>query len=61
MLYNKLKLKEVQAKYPTIPWVEYINILLKPFVTITAEEHVILIEPNYIKALESLLLHTPKK
>ena len=61
MLYNKLKLREVREKYPTIPWVEYINILLAPFVTITPEENVILIEPNYIKSLESLLLRTPNK
>ncbi|XP_073976789.1 M13 family metallopeptidase neprilysin 2 isoform X3 [Rhodnius prolixus] len=60
-LYNKMTLTELQQKFPTIPWMEYFSRLLGPYILIDEDEPVIVIEPQYISALEQILQHTPKR
>lgn len=53
---------ELQRKYPSIPWVEYINTLLDiPDIKIGVDERVIVSVPKYIGDLETLLSNTPKR
>lgn len=56
-----MTLTELQQKFPTIPWMEYFSRLLGPYILIDEDEPVIVIEPQYISALEQILQHTPKR
>lgn len=56
-----MTIREMQQKFPSIPWVEYINTLLAPDMSIDEDEVVIVSVPNYIKAFEALISKTPKR
>uniref|UniRef100_A0A224X7X4 Putative m13 family peptidase n=1 Tax=Panstrongylus lignarius TaxID=156445 RepID=A0A224X7X4_9HEMI len=60
-LYNKMTLTELQQKFPTIPWMEYFSTLLGPTILIEEDEPILVVEPQYISALEQMLQHTPKR
>lgn len=51
----------MQEKYPSIPWMEYINKLLPPSIQITSDEVIVNSVPSFIKGLEQLLATTPKR
>ncbi|XP_044751900.1 neprilysin-2-like [Coccinella septempunctata] len=59
--YNKMTIRELQVNYPSIPWLQYINTKLEPFVTLTYDDYVVVTEPEYIGKLEKLLAVTPKR
>lgn len=59
--YNKMTIREVQVSFPSIPWLQYINMKLEPYVTLTYDDFVIVTEPEYIGKLEKLLAVTPKR
>ncbi|KAF2887463.1 hypothetical protein ILUMI_18710 [Ignelater luminosus] len=62
ILYNPMTVEELQQKYPSIPWIEYINTILDlPDIKAGNEEVVIVSVPKYISQLESLLSLTPKR
>ncbi|XP_046397833.1 neprilysin-2-like isoform X2 [Ischnura elegans] len=60
-LYNPMTVEELQVKYPSIPWMEYFKEVLPPEITVSPKEVVIVNVPQYIKDLEILLSHTPKR
>lgn len=60
-LYNPVTIEQMQAKYPSIPWMEYINNLLPSQIQITNNEVIINSVPTYVKELENLLANTPKR
>ncbi|XP_066258701.1 neprilysin-2 isoform X4 [Euwallacea similis] len=60
-LYNPMTISEMQQKFPSIPWLEYINTLLGPDITVTTEETIIVSIPNYITDFEALISRTPKR
>ncbi|XP_026683285.1 neprilysin-2-like [Diaphorina citri] len=60
-LYNPMSLDELQTKFPSIPWVEYLNTLLYPKDRLRETDIVVVDVPNYISKLEELLQTTPKK
>lgn len=56
-----MKLRDLIKKYPTIPWIESINIILAP-ITSTNEDELINVEvPDFIPKLINLLKRTPKR
>lgn len=60
-LYNPMTISELQRKFPSIPWVEYINTLLAPDTVVTNEEIVVVSVPSYITKFESIIAKTPKR
>ncbi|KAL1449213.1 hypothetical protein WDU94_000430 [Cyamophila willieti] len=60
-LYNPMKLYELQEKFPSIPWSEYINTILSPNAKLNQDETIIVAVPSYIHSLEKLLSTTPKR
>jgi len=60
-LYNPMKIPELQEKYPSIPWAEYISTILPKSITLMPDEMVIVDEPTYMEGLEGLLSTTPKR
>ncbi|KAI5709268.1 hypothetical protein M8J76_014310 [Diaphorina citri] len=60
-LYNPMKITELQERYPSIPWTEYINTILSPNAQLKYDETIIVSEPKYIYDLEKLLSTTPKR
>ena len=60
-LYNPMVLREVQQKYPYVPWVEYINALLPKGLVIDENEVIIVSVPKYFEELGPLLEQTPKR
>uniref|UniRef100_A0A8D9BV62 Neprilysin-11 n=1 Tax=Cacopsylla melanoneura TaxID=428564 RepID=A0A8D9BV62_9HEMI len=60
-LYNPMKLYELQDKFPSIPWSEYINTILSPNAKLNQDETIIVAVPSYIHGLEKLLSTTPKR
>lgn len=60
-LYNPMTVSELSQAYPSIPWLEYFNTILAPQARISRSQVVIVNVPNYIKDLENLLQHTPKR
>lgn len=60
-LYNPMTITEIQQKFPSIPWLEYINTILAPSNQINETERLIINTPTYISSLEKLLSVTPKR
>lgn len=60
-LYNPMLLKDVQLKYPYIPWVEYINALLPEGLNVTENETIVVSVPSFFEDLGKLLEQTPKR
>ncbi|XP_057330724.1 neprilysin-2-like [Microplitis mediator] len=59
--YNPISIAELEKKHPSIPWLEYINKLLKPSVTVDKNETVILSAPYFITEFEKLINTTSKR
>lgn len=59
-LYNPMKIADLQQKFPSIPWQEYLNKLLDPL-TIRQDDLLIVNSPKYLSDLEALLSNTPKR
>lgn len=60
-LYNPFTVREVQEKFPYIPWVEYINALLPTGLDINENEVIIVSVPQFFEQLGKLLDQTPKR
>ncbi|XP_044750363.1 neprilysin-2 isoform X4 [Coccinella septempunctata] len=61
LLYNPMTVEELQNRFQSVPWLEYINTLLAPDTVITKEEVVVVSVPSYITDLEKILAVTPKR
>lgn len=59
-LYNPMKIADLQEKFPSIPWQEYLNTLLKPL-SIRQDDIIIVNSPKYLSDLEAILSTTPKR
>lgn len=59
-LYNPMKIADLQKKFPSIPWQEYLNKLLNPL-SIRQDDVIIVNSPKYLSDLEALLSKTPKR
>ncbi|CAH1724670.1 neprilysin-2 [Aphis gossypii] len=59
-LYNPMKVADLQQKFPSIPWQEYLNKLLNPL-TIRQDDIIIVNSPKYLSDLEAVLSNTPKR
>lgn len=59
-LYNPMNIDDLQRKFPSIPWQEYLNKLLHPL-SIRRDDILIVNSPKYLTELESLLSVTPKR
>ncbi|KAJ8918489.1 hypothetical protein NQ315_008186 [Exocentrus adspersus] len=60
-LYNPMTIDELQIRFPSIPWIEYMNTLLAPDTRVTNDEIVVVSVPSYIKNFEALISRTPKR
>ncbi|CAH1111368.1 unnamed protein product [Psylliodes chrysocephalus] len=60
-LYNPMSIEQLQEKFPSIPWVEYINNLLAPDTHVETGELIIVNVPSYLKSFELLVEKTPKR
>lgn len=60
-LYNPMKLRDVQARYPYIQWKEYITNLLPRGLQIDDNEQIVVSAPAYFEHLGKLLERTPKR
>lgn len=60
-LYNPMTIHELQRKFPSIPWVEYINTLLAPDTQIESNEVIIVSVPKFLNDFEALISRTPKR
>ncbi|XP_018915735.2 neprilysin-2 isoform X2 [Bemisia tabaci] len=60
-MYNPMSIDDLQRKFPSIPWLEYINTLLAPHHTLTPDEVVNVNVPKYFHDLEAILSNTPKR
>lgn len=61
LLYNKMTVGELQSKFPSIPWREYISNILPEKIVIDEHEPVIVEVPSFITELEKILEQTPKR
>jgi hypothetical protein len=52
---------DLETKYPSIPWLDYINTLIAPFHKIDSTEPVIVDVPSYVEKFEKLIADTPKR
>lgn len=59
-LYNPTTVSELQRKYPSVPWLEYLNTLLYPL-SIRHDDIIIVNSPKYLSNLEAVLSNTPKR
>ena len=60
-LYNPLTVEDLQKKYPSIPWLEYLNTLLPEKVKVRNDEVVIVRVPLYLEKFEKLISTTDKR
>lgn len=59
-LYDTMNVAELQQKFPSIPWQEYINELLDPL-AVRQDDKIIVKSPEYLSGLETLIRITPKR
>jgi len=59
-LYEPMKISDLQQKFPSIPWQEYMNKMLNPL-TILQDDIIIVVSPKYLSDLETLLSNTSKR
>ncbi|XP_031634008.1 neprilysin-2-like isoform X2 [Contarinia nasturtii] len=60
-LYNPHTLRELQQKYPYVQWIEYINALLPPELSVEENEIIVILVPSYFEKLSQLLQDAPKR
>ncbi|XP_047105420.1 neprilysin-2-like [Schistocerca piceifrons] len=60
-LYNPRTVEQLQRDHPSVPWLECLRALLPPHVTVSGDEVLVVAVPSYLKSLEALLSHTPKR
>ncbi|XP_034236596.1 neprilysin-2 isoform X1 [Thrips palmi] len=60
-LYNPMKISELQTRFPSIPWKEYMQRILPASITLTDDEVIIVDVPEFFAKLEKLLAATPKR
>ncbi|XP_060860193.1 neprilysin-2-like [Metopolophium dirhodum] len=58
-MYNPMNITDLQQKFPSIPWQEFLNKLLKQF--IRQDDIIIVSSPKYFSGLGALLSKTPKR
>lgn len=56
-----MRISEMQKKFPSIQWLEYINNILAPSNKVNASEVIVVNSPDFIASLETLLQRTPKR
>lgn len=56
-----MKIRELQEKYPSIPWKEYMQKILPSSITLTDDEVIIVDVPEYFSKLVKLLAMTSKR
>ncbi|KAF5280980.1 hypothetical protein FQR65_LT14904 [Abscondita terminalis] len=62
LLYNPMTVFDLQNKFSSIPWMEYLNNVMDiPDIQIKNSDVIIIAVPNYISELEKLLTQTPKR
>lgn len=61
LLYNPMTVAELSKKYPSIPWKEYFNRILKPQVQVDDNEMTIVNVPSFMSDFEKLMKSTPKR
>ncbi|XP_050062351.1 neprilysin-2-like isoform X2 [Aphis gossypii] len=59
-LYYPMNITDLQQKFPSIPWQEYMNKMLNPL-TIRQDDIIHVTSPKYLSDLETLLSNTPKR
>ncbi|KAB0799966.1 hypothetical protein PPYR_07846 [Photinus pyralis] len=59
--YNIMTVQDLETEHATIPWLEYINNIIAPDAEVTSHERILVLTPNYIRNLESLLQSTSKR
>ncbi|XP_060847235.1 neprilysin-2-like [Rhopalosiphum padi] len=59
-LYHPMNISDLQQRFPSIPWQEYLNNILNPM-TIRQDEIIVVTSPKYLSDLEILLSKTPKR
>ncbi|XP_050295817.1 neprilysin-2 isoform X1 [Anthonomus grandis grandis] len=60
-MYNPMTIEELQQKFPSIPWTQYINNLLAPDTQVKHDEVVVVAVPKFISDFEALIARTPKR
>ncbi|KAK4879936.1 hypothetical protein RN001_008082 [Aquatica leii] len=62
LLYNPMSVEDLQRKFQSIPWLEYLNNVMDiPEIKIKNSDIIIIAVPSYILELEKLLSQTPKR
>lgn len=59
MSYNPMKIADIQQKFPSIPWQEFLNKMLNQF--IRKDDIINVSSLKYFSSLETLLSKTPKR
>ncbi|RZC35967.1 Peptidase M13 N domain containing protein, partial [Asbolus verrucosus] len=58
---NPMTIRELEQKYPYVPWLEYINVMMHPTKVMTYNDTVVVTLPQYFKDLERIIKNTPNK
>ncbi|KAJ3633527.1 hypothetical protein MTP99_010467 [Tenebrio molitor] len=60
-LYNLLTIQELETKYPKIPWLKLINIIMPQSVQVNRTQQILVGVPYFLGAFEKLISATPKR
>lgn len=56
-----MTISELQRRFSSIPWTEYMNNLLAPDTQVSHDEIVVVSVPQYLTDFEALISRTPKR
>ncbi|XP_046983494.1 neprilysin-2-like isoform X1 [Schistocerca americana] len=60
-LYNPYTVEQLQREFPLLSWLEYLQAMLPPHVTVSDDDVVVVVVPSYLERLRELISHTPKR
>ncbi|XP_034935733.1 neprilysin-2-like [Chelonus insularis] len=61
MFYNPMTIAELLTRYPSVPWKDYFNRILRPIIEVDENEIINVKAPNFFKNFEDLIIITPKR
>lgn len=56
-----MTIRELQKKYASVPWLDYVNGILKTKQTVSNNEVILVGVPKFIGSLEELLKDAPRR
>ncbi|CAG0902422.1 unnamed protein product [Cyprideis torosa] len=60
-LYNKMAVRDMEQRWPSVPWLQYMNQIFRPHIRINNSEPILVATPSFFDKFVDLMAETPKR